>query len=510
MDSKLNFCYFPMRNQGPKNHLGKDIFWHLSITFILFLIYLSSIASTPNTYDSGIFQFTGEVLGTVHPTGYPAYIIMNFIFIHLFPLGTLAWKANFLSAIFAIIALNYLFRFMISLGIHRFFSFIATLILGSTRELWIISVTAEVYSLNLMFFSIVLHLLYRWNQEKHDKYLYLAVAIYAFSFGNHLTTLTLLPGFIYVIYITDKKAFRDIKKIIWALFFIIIGASQYLYLFYRYYDSSARFLEGMTPDFKSLFNYVTGAHWKSEMFGFSLIEIVIKRLPNFINNVITNFYYLPVILAIIGALKFKRKRIHAFFGLSLGGIIIFALNYNIPDIKSYYLPFYFIISIYMAAGMHFLADRYSRRENTLRKIRVGYLLLPVVFMITNYHYVNKTYLPKNKQIALEVNAALNIVGKNAVIASPGYKYSPVFWYYLLGEDLEKKNNIYLIHHFNPDEIYNYLTKNTPIYLNEERRVIPDHLDVYVFGPDLRSEIHKTGLKTTLIADNLFKVSEGNH
>jgi hypothetical protein len=91
-----------------KKNLWEEIFWHFLITVFLLIIYLSSLPSTPNTYDSGIFQFAGKVLGTVHPTGYPTYIILNFIFVNLFPLGTLAWKANFLSTIFIIIALNFL------------------------------------------------------------------------------------------------------------------------------------------------------------------------------------------------------------------------------------------------------------------------------------------------------------------------------------------------------------------------------------------------------------------
>lgn len=140
-----------------RKYSDNNFFWHILITLIFLIIYTSTVASTPHTYDSAKFQFIGKVLGTPHPTGYPTYIILNFIFVHLCPLGTLAWKANFLSAILTIAALNFAFRTIIILDIKKYFAFISSVILGLTRELWKQSVTAEVYSLHLFFVSIVIY-----------------------------------------------------------------------------------------------------------------------------------------------------------------------------------------------------------------------------------------------------------------------------------------------------------------------------------------------------------------
>src|SRR6186713_1731671 len=44
--------------------------------------------------DTPKFQFLGHVLGTAHPPGYPLYAMLSGVFVHLVPIGPIAYRAN--------------------------------------------------------------------------------------------------------------------------------------------------------------------------------------------------------------------------------------------------------------------------------------------------------------------------------------------------------------------------------------------------------------------------------
>ena len=51
-------------------------------------------------WDTGEFQVVGPVLGTAHPTGFPAYVILSWLASIVFaPLGDPAFRTNLLSAV---------------------------------------------------------------------------------------------------------------------------------------------------------------------------------------------------------------------------------------------------------------------------------------------------------------------------------------------------------------------------------------------------------------------------
>jgi len=203
--------------------------------------------------DVAKFQFVGRVLGTPHISGYPTYLILNHFFTKLFPIGSLAYKANLLSAIFSIASSLFLFRILkVIFNLENGIAFIASLIFGLTPTLWSQSIVAEVYTLHILFVSTVFYFLLKWNKTREDRNFLIACAFYAFSFGNHLTAIVLLPAIVYFVWATDKKVFTDIRKIIWVNLFIVAAALQYSYLFWRSHAPHITYLELATTNFKTL------------------------------------------------------------------------------------------------------------------------------------------------------------------------------------------------------------------------------------------------------------------
>ncbi|MGI8588966.1 MAG: protein O-mannosyl-transferase family [Chloroflexia bacterium] len=68
------------------------------------LLYLITASPTINFLDSGELTTVAWTLGIAHPPGYPLYTLISSAFIHVFPLGSPAWRMNLLSALFAALA----------------------------------------------------------------------------------------------------------------------------------------------------------------------------------------------------------------------------------------------------------------------------------------------------------------------------------------------------------------------------------------------------------------------
>ena len=63
-----------------------------------FGLYLATLATTVLFADGGEFQFAPYILGIVHPTGYPLFLLLGWAWSHLLPIGEVAYRMNLFSA----------------------------------------------------------------------------------------------------------------------------------------------------------------------------------------------------------------------------------------------------------------------------------------------------------------------------------------------------------------------------------------------------------------------------
>src|ERR1700675_4851545 len=66
---------------------------------IAFVVYLRTLMPGIAFGDWGEMQSVPHVLGVAHPTGYPTYILIAWL-AELVPIGSIAFRANLLSAVF--------------------------------------------------------------------------------------------------------------------------------------------------------------------------------------------------------------------------------------------------------------------------------------------------------------------------------------------------------------------------------------------------------------------------
>ena len=156
-------------------------------------VYLQTLLPGTGWGDIARFQYVARVWGIPHRFGYPLYIALSRLFGAL-PVGDLAYRINLMSAMFAALAVVTVYLLVVLLAGSRVGAVAAALAFAFSRAFWGQAVVAEVYSLNAFLIGAVLLILLLWQRSRRPAWLYLGIGLYALSFGNHMTVVTLVPA----------------------------------------------------------------------------------------------------------------------------------------------------------------------------------------------------------------------------------------------------------------------------------------------------------------------------
>jgi len=126
---------------------------------VLSVVYGRTVQRSTGNYfsvDTTKFDYLGLVLGTAHPPGYPLYTMLNAAFVRIVPWGSVALRANLLSAVFAILACLVAVAIFTKLGVRPIVAAGGASALGLIPQLWHFALIAEVYTLSILFVALVL------------------------------------------------------------------------------------------------------------------------------------------------------------------------------------------------------------------------------------------------------------------------------------------------------------------------------------------------------------------
>lgn len=449
--------------------------------------------------DTAKFQFVGEVLGTPHATGYPTYLILNHLFVTLFPLGSSAFKANLLSALFSIAASLVLLRIMRLLQVSGWIAVATAVAFGLTQTIWLQSLVAEVYTLHLLFVALVILFFLRWLQTRLDRDLLLACAVYALSFGNHMTAITLLPAIVYLVWTTDRYVFVNRKIWLVTALLVALALAQYLYIFWRVRDPATLYLEMRPTNLEEFLWYMTGARFRAQMFVFTIAELITQRLPMLASLLWKQFFVL-LPLALVGFVNLRDRRINGFLLLIFLGNTLYAVNYDIYDVFVYFMPSYLIVAVYIGLGLEVLRRRWPGRARWLGAVLLA--LIPLLLFAINLNAVNQR---KEITDAARVERVLQQIGSEAVLIAPDYHYAEYFWYYLLGQERGQRP-IYVLHRFSPEAVRAYLQGSQSFNLpNPLQGEVPFGLPMYGMSADQRSLLEQDNLSTEDATSDLYVI-----
>lgn len=462
-------------------------FASLALAGLLGGAYLATLLpGTGHSGDTAEFQFSGRLLCVTHPTGYPTYLLLSHLFSRLVPFASLAYRANLLSAVFAVLACIALRRLLLLLGARPIVAFSTAFAYGFTPTFWRHAVVAEVYTLHVLFLAVVLERFLQWHRTKRRRDLLVACAVYALSFGNHLTMVTLLPAILWIVAVTRWRTLLEPRSVLPVLGLIAAGASQYAYPLWRALDPATPYLAAEPVDLSGLWSYATGASFHGAMFAFTPWQLLVERVPLLLAYSWSELGILSAV-ALAGLLCLREKVAAVFVGLAFLGHAVFVLSYDVPDLFAFFIPTYFVTVLWLGVGLERLVGLAGAR----RRWALLCLGLPLALCLRSWGRVQEE---KGPRAAEPMHALLAEVRGGAFIVAGYHEYQ-----FLLYDILAEKRGgpaVFVGHQVTPEDFEAYLLRDRPVYLRPLRRWVPPGLPVYSTKLNLKRSYREAGFSVS--------------
>ena len=345
--------------------------------FLVIPTLLPGVAS----WDTAEFQTVGPVLGTAHPTGYPAYVILGWIASIVFqPFGEPAYTMNLLQAVTAAAAVAGTVGIVQLLTGRRWIALAAGVMLGTSELFWRLATHADPHMFHLALVAILFLLLLAWDRRLHsgdpdivrhaDRWLVAAAMAYGVAVANHSLALLLPPAIGLFVLAADWRVvlrWRTVVACIGVLaatvgvFFLElpIRAAMHAPLVYGH------------PDTWSGFTYVVMA----EQFRGSLVDPLgnLGTKAGDVFDLISGWLGPAGILAAagLGTSLVRRPRYVLLSGLSALAACFFAASYENADIQRYYLVPLFVAYTWVGLGAADLVSSIVWLASRLRPSAAG-------------------------------------------------------------------------------------------------------------------------------------------
>ncbi|MEK7550596.1 MAG: DUF2723 domain-containing protein, partial [Patescibacteria group bacterium] len=313
----------------------------LILAFILPLaIYLKTLLPGVGFWDTGEFQTIPYTFDIGHPTGYPTYVVIGKIFLTIFHFNSVAWRMNFLSAIFVSLGI-YIFSYLLfKLTKKLFLAITFGILLSVNPTLWTVAIKADPHALHFLFTSLFIFLGVKILKEKRVSLLPITAFICGLSLGNHMLSIFFIPSLLYLF--ISSKSIKGYK-------FFFLGASTYLLL---------PILQSLKPTLLNI-NYslstvdgfsrhVLGSDFRGLMNTWAR-ENFLETLTFYFNLVKQSFpfYFWVLIPAGVFVSFHKHPKIATFLMLIFIPFLVFSMKYQNAAIERYFLGSFLIELIWI-------------------------------------------------------------------------------------------------------------------------------------------------------------------
>jgi len=534
---KINFINFSRK------------YYYLLTAFFVFVVYLFTMAPSVVQIDSGELAAVQSTLGIAHPTGYPLFTIVGYLFSLIpFPF-TKIFQMNLLASIFCSASVGvfvYTVKLMLdNLGLFnpkenvkkqkvkkikkkdkskkkivtandnvipdnvKYLSAVfGGLILAFSKTFWFQSTSVEVYSLHLLLITLIILFLLKAfiSSVSNDKiFQWIIFAFFlALGFTNHMTTLLILPGVTYFYFLRYGLNSSSLKRVgLMILFFIPVLIILYSYLPIR--ASQSPLLNWGNPiDLERILQHISGKQY--QVWLFSSTAAAKKQFVYFVETLPVEFS-ITLIIAAIGlfAAFIKAKRFFIFLLITFLSTILYSINYDIHDIDSYFLLAYISLAFFTVFGVLKLYELTGKNKNVF--------ILPVILLVTlviqsysNFYKVNQHGIYTFEDYT---KAVLNSTTEKSIIFSYQWDYFiSCSYYYQNVEDYRKDVAVIDKELLRRSWYYNQLSNTFPDLFDGVQNDVNEFLTALV--PFERSEnfdsqkleTHFRRIMTGLVATNI--------
>ncbi len=408
------------------------------VSLFLGILYWRTLApglSWANNGADGGDLITAVVTGGVpHPTGYPTYLIIASWFLKI-PFGSLAFRANVLSAVCTILAAFIVFQIVLGENGRISSALIASLSFGVFPLIWSQALIAEVNALNGLFFVL---LLFFFLARSSGSIVDLTGGIVlGLGIGNHLTTLFMLPFMFMNNPPPGKFAAMETRgiqttyllhqpwRMIRRLAGLCLGLCIYLVIPFRA-RSHAPVNWGNAVNWGQFVWLVTGQMYAGRLEDWS-IAYLYKGFQVWSRFLLEQLSLVGILLVFVAIfLLFKPTLLYMITGWAAVVYSAFSILYYSPDSYVYLLPVLVVFSIWMGLSSAWLAGQAARKKGFWGQLT----LLSILALIGGRAILSIPAMDLSSDRTAEQYAqdVMMSVPENAIVIARGDEATFSLWY----------------------------------------------------------------------------------
>ncbi len=181
-----------------------------AVAFALTLaVFVSTLLPGVAGGDAGELQYAGPLMALAHPPGAPLYLSLGYLWSHLFPIGSFAWRMNLLAALSGAAACGVVAWLLIQLGYDFWVGLVSGLALGLGGTFWSQAVIADKYAFTALLAALTTGLALLWvtqREKPHSERLLLVVCLaYGLCLLHHRSLFLFGPGLALMIVVAERE-----------------------------------------------------------------------------------------------------------------------------------------------------------------------------------------------------------------------------------------------------------------------------------------------------------------
>ncbi len=351
-------------------------------------IYMLTVCSTVYLGDSGELTAAAFSLGVGHPSGYPLYALLGKVFC-LIPIGNVAFRAE------PHVRLSWGGQVWLVYSSIRKRTGLRSAGLGAgvlafIGVFWRQTVSAEVYTLHVFFVALLFWLLLRWD-EGSQFYLAFMVFLTGLSFGNHMQTVMLAPGVLWIVFSGDRSALLNGKRFGILTVLFVVALSAYVYLPIRT-EAGAAIHWGDPNTLGRFLAHVSGSAHR-QVYVKASWESVGRAKEAFL--FVWSQFGVLILFSLWGWLRASwRWRVFWLLVIVFDFVYTVFLNTISLEITSFNLPTGIVLSILVGTGIAGLMQKLEHIESvgrgTQKALNVAWSIIPAIGLISNFGLCNQS------------------------------------------------------------------------------------------------------------------------
>jgi hypothetical protein len=322
-----------------------------AVGLVALLVFRTTLLPGVFAWDTAEAQVVLPLMGTMHPTGFPAYVLVGWVAgVVLQPFGDPAFRINLLSAILVATAVGTTVPLLRRLTVPLPVAAAAALGLAATPIVWSISTAADAHALHLALFALLVTTLVRWGRlvtmrdtspgdtaaaRRADRAIVLAAAVFGVSLANHGLTILLVPAVGLFVLATDPGVLRRPRLILAALGACLgVVALLYLELPLRAGPFRAPLVYGHPDTWGGFWEIVLARQFQGDLAGLDLVAAV-AGLARFALAQLGALAVAVPAAFLVTAVRHPRYALLS--GTAVAVTCLFAASYQNANIERYYL-----------------------------------------------------------------------------------------------------------------------------------------------------------------------------